>query len=327
MHGSDLGAKGGRASLLTRRGHLGWAALVLLCVLTGTGYALGLLGDWRELRSSLIKIVTLAQGDGDAEVSGAPASMDSGARQVEASRSAGRERADSSPPSNGAASGKAPANPPAEASERAQVERLMKLMEQSEATWAEGYKAERERADGIARDLATVRAELADRVAAEAALRAEVERMAKLLEAKEAKSATKPATEQEKSTGVVKDTASGRAELADGPAAAETSARAANEVTTATTTGPAMTDRLKTIPVPNPLPPTTTGRGDSSTTLFGFGSTAQRSVQVPSSAGAAKRERRGRTSIHMRTPANGLQKSANGRKASSSYDYRRSRVY
>ena len=97
-----------------------------------------------------------------------------------------------------------PAQVAAEPSERTQVERLMQLMGQSEATWAEGYKAERERADGIARDLASVRAELAARVAVETAVRAENARMAKLLKARKAEGTKKLAAERQKSESTAK---------------------------------------------------------------------------------------------------------------------------
>jgi hypothetical protein len=196
MHGSVFGAKGSRAR------NLGWAGLVLsaLAGLLSAGYALGLLGDWGELRPSLIKVVTSSPGDGNTNVTGKPTSINNSARAYIV------------------ASVETPANPPAEASERKQVERLLQLMQQSEATWAEGYKAERERADGIARDLASVRAELATRVAAEAALRAEVVRMAKLLGARETGS-KKLAADRKKSKGVVKDSASSAHALADRAAA------------------------------------------------------------------------------------------------------------
>jgi len=302
VHPSAFGAKGSKASHLTRRPNLGWAGLVLLSALVGllsAGYALGLLGDWAELRPSLTKIVTSSAGDGNTEVSGEPGSIDSGVRLFEASRFLERERADISGRASVDAPGETPANPPAEASKRAQVERLIKLMEQSEATWAEGYKAERERADGIARELASVRAELVNRAAAEAALRAEVARMGKLLAA--AGWTKKLAADQKKSKGVVKDSASMRAELADRAAAAEAFARAANEATTNITTGSAMTDRLETDAMPDPVQTTTMDQGGASTfaARFGFQSSPTASMQVSSSTGMAKRERR------MRKPANG----------------------
>jgi hypothetical protein len=221
VHPSAFGAKASKTSHLTQRRNLGWAGLAILSALVGllsAGYALGLVGDLAELRPSLTKIVRSSAGDANTEVSGETGSIDSGVRQFEASRFLERERADIGGRASVAAPGETPANPPAEASKGAQVERLIKLMEQSEATWAEGYKAERERADGIARELASVRAELANRAAAEAALRAEVARRGRLLEAAKTE---KLAADRKKSKGVVKDSASVRAELANRGAAAE----------------------------------------------------------------------------------------------------------
>jgi hypothetical protein len=107
---------------------------------------------------------------------------------------------------------------------------LIQLLEKSEATWAEGYNAERQRADGVAKDLATIRAELADRVTAEAAAREEVARMAKLLEAKETEWTSKLDAERKRSDGTAKDLAAVRAELADrAPAKASVSAEVAQQ--------------------------------------------------------------------------------------------------
>ena len=129
--------------------------------------------------------MTSSAGGGNTDVTGEASSIDGSARQVEASSVSERERVDSNARAAAAAPVKVPAGPPADASEGSQVERLIQLLEKSEATWAEGYNAERQRAEGIAKDLATVRAELTDRVTAEAAAQAEVARMVKLLEAKE----------------------------------------------------------------------------------------------------------------------------------------------
>jgi len=199
-----FGAKGSRAPRSTnRRGNLRWAGLVLfsaLVALLSAGYALGLLGDWGALQPSLNKVVTSSAGDGNTDVTGKPSSIDNS----EGTFVVG--------------SVETLANPPAGASERKQVERLLQLMAQSEKTWAEGYKAERERADGIARDLANVRAELTNRAVSEAALRAEVARMAKLLEAKETWN-KKLASDRKKSKGVAKDSASSGHTLTDRAAA------------------------------------------------------------------------------------------------------------
>ena len=232
-HGSDIEAEDGTANHLTRRANLGWAGLVLFLTVAGlltAGYTLGLFDDWAELRPSPPKIVTSSAGGGNTDVIDETRSIDISARQVEASSVSERERADSSARAAAAAAVEVPAGPPAEASERTQVERLIQLLEKSEATWAEGYTAERQRADGIAKDLATVRAELADRVTAEAAARAEVARMAKLLEAKETEWTNKLDAERKRSDGVAKDLASVRAELADrAPAKASASTEVAQQ--------------------------------------------------------------------------------------------------
>jgi hypothetical protein len=176
------------------------------------GYTLGLLGDWQQLRPSLTRFVTASVDNGDTGMNDELGSIDSGTREVEASRFDNSARASVS------------TQVAVEPSERTQVERLMQLMGQSEATWAEGYKAERERADGIARDLASVRAELTARVAAETAVRAENARMAKLLKARKAEGTKKLAAEQRKSESTAKDS-SIVAKRTDG-AAADASPRA-----------------------------------------------------------------------------------------------------
>jgi hypothetical protein len=306
--GSDYDAQDAKAPRLARRGNLHWAGLVLLLALAGlsAGYTLGLLGDWGQLGPSLTKIVTSSAGRGNTGVSGEPGSIDGAARQFEASSFSEQEGAD-----NSAAPVGTPTNPPAEASERTQVERLVQLLEKSEATWAEGYNAERERADGIARDLASVRAELADRVAAEASVRADVEQMAKLLEVKEAEWTNKLDTERERADRVAKELAGVHAELGN-RAAAEASGRAANDATANIKTGSAMTDRPTTVAMPDQVLTTMNRRSDSNfsdgdmlvTSIFGFRSRPRASTQV-SSLGMAKRERRGWKSVHLRKPASG----------------------
>ena len=62
---------------------------------------------------------------------------------------------------------------------------MTKLLEAKETEWTKRLDAEREKSAGLAKDLATVRAELADRVTAEASAGTEVAQMTKLLEAKE----------------------------------------------------------------------------------------------------------------------------------------------
>jgi hypothetical protein len=279
------------------------AGLVLLSALAGLlspEYMSGLLGDWEGSTPSATNLVKSSTGDGNTDLSGALGSIDSGARQIEASRLSKSQLADSGARASAAAAAKALVNPPVEGSERPQIERLIQLLDKSEATWAEGYNAERERADGIARDLASVRAELADRVAAETAARAEVARMAKLLEAKETDRAKKLAAEQDKSERLAKDAARVRAELPDG-AAGEIPAQAPKEATTAVTTGSAMTDRRKTVPA---LVRPTMDRDGGSTfaPIFGFGSKPRASKQVSISSGLLRRERHGSRSVRTRPP-------------------------
>src|SRR5436190_7608255 len=112
----------------------------------------------------------------------------------------------------------------AEASARMDVDQLAKLLDANEKEWTTRLNAERERSDGIARDLATVRAELADRIAAEASARMDVDQLAKLLDANEKEWTTRLNAERERSDGIARDLATVRAELAD-RIAAEASAR------------------------------------------------------------------------------------------------------
>ena len=62
---------------------------------------------------------------------------------------------------------------------------MTKLLEAKETEWTKRLDAEREKSAGVAKDLASVRAELANRVTAEASAGTEVAQMTKLLEAKE----------------------------------------------------------------------------------------------------------------------------------------------
>jgi hypothetical protein len=139
----------------------------------------------------------------------------------------------------------------AEASARTEVARMTKLLEANETEWAKRLEVERERSDGMAQDLAGVRAELAGRVTADASARTEVAQMAKLLEAKETEWTKKFDAERERSVGVAKDLATVRAELA-GRVTADASARTTSDLTTSIKTGSAMTDRLETVTVPDP---------------------------------------------------------------------------
>ena len=96
----------------------------------------------------------------------------------------------------------------AEASARTEVAQMTKLLEAKETEWTKRLDAERERSAGLAKDLATVRAELADRVTAEASARTEVAQMTKLLEAKETEWTKRLDAERESSAGLAKDLAS-----------------------------------------------------------------------------------------------------------------------
>jgi hypothetical protein len=216
--GSDIWAEDGRAPRSTRLRNLGWAVFVLLSILAGVltaGYTLGLLGDWQGSPISLTESVPSSAGGGNTNISSEAVAADTSARPLEAPGFPERARADSPPRAAVATPAQVGAGPPTDASARTQVEGLLKLLEQSEATWAEGYNAERQRAEGVARELAAVRAELTDLATAEAAARAEVARMAKLFEAKEAEWTSKLDAERKRSDGAAKDLATVRAELAD----------------------------------------------------------------------------------------------------------------
>jgi hypothetical protein len=226
-NGSDIKAEDGMGPRLTRWTNLGRAGLVILFTLAGlltAGYTLGILGDLGELSSSLTKIVTSFAGGSNTDITDPVDSIDSSARRFEASSSSKGENADTISRAVVADPVEVAASTTAEPSARMEVERLTWLLETSEAIWAEGHNAERERSDGIARDLASVRAELADRVAAEASARTEVAQMTKLLEAKETEWTKRLDAERESSAGLAQDLASVRAELAD-RVAAEASAR------------------------------------------------------------------------------------------------------
>ena len=140
----------------------------------------------------------------------------------------------------------------AEASARTEVAQMTMLLEAKETEWTKRLDAERERSSGLAKDVATVRSELADRVAAEASARTEVAQMTMLLEAKETERTKRLDAERERSSGLAKDVATVRSELAD-RVAAKASARTTNDLTTNIKTGSATTDRLKTVTVPDPV--------------------------------------------------------------------------
>jgi hypothetical protein len=155
----------------------------------------------------------------------------------------------------------------AEASVRAEAAQSAKLLEAKESEWTKKLDAERKRSDAVAKDLATVRAELATRATAETSARTEAAQTAKLLAAKDAEWTKKLETERERSAGVAKDLASVRAEFAN-RATAGASARTANGPTPSVNTGSAVADRQKTASAPEPLRVTTDrGGGSISTTV------------------------------------------------------------
>jgi hypothetical protein len=133
-----------------------------------------------------------------------------------------------------------------------EVAQLASLLEANEKEWTTRLNSERERSDGIARDLATVRAELADRITAETSARTEVAELASLLDANEKEWTTRLSAERERSDEIARDLATVRAELAD-RITAEASARVASDLTTNIKTESAITDRLKTVTVRDPL--------------------------------------------------------------------------
>ena len=88
-------------------------------------------------------------------------------------------------------------------------------LEANEKQWAAKLNAERERSNDVAQELATVRAELADRVNTEAAARHELADSTNRLEANEKQWAAKLNVERERSNDVAQEMATVRAELAD----------------------------------------------------------------------------------------------------------------
>ena len=89
---------------------------------------------------------------------------------------------------------------------------LEKWLKDNEMISAGALDAERERSDGIARDLAAVRSELADRITAEASARNEIAQLTKRLEASENEWTTRLTAERGSNSGSL---AAVRAELAD----------------------------------------------------------------------------------------------------------------
>ena len=87
-------------------------------------------------------------------------------------------------------------------------------LEANEKEWAAKLNAEREQSNGVARDLAAARAELAYRVKIDAVARKELADATQRLEANEKEWAAKLNAEREQSNGVARDLAAARAELA-----------------------------------------------------------------------------------------------------------------
>ena len=102
-----------------------------------------------------------------------------------------------------------------EAAARKELADSAKRLEANEKEWTTKLNAERERSNGVARDLAAARAELADRVNTEAAARKELADFAKRLEANEKEWTTKLNAERQRFDGAVGDLAAVRAEFAD----------------------------------------------------------------------------------------------------------------
>ena len=95
---------------------------------------------------------------------------------------------------------------------RRQIAYLEKWLKDNEMMSTGALDAERERSDGIARDLAAVRSELADRITAEASARNEIAQLTKRLEASENEWTTRLTAERGSDSASL---AAVRAELAD----------------------------------------------------------------------------------------------------------------
>src|SRR5438046_555471 len=217
----------GLAPPLTRRASLGrgFVAIAALIGLLVAGHTLRLLGDFGELRPSQTEIVTSVAGRDNKDLIDESSSIDHRAGRFGARIFSERDRADSTARDLADTTAEASARPEA----RMEVAQLAKLLDENEKEWTTRHNAERERSDGIARDLATVRAELADRIAAEASARMDVDQLARLLEANEKEWTTRLNSERERSDGIVRDLATVRAELAD-RITAEASARMAEDL-------------------------------------------------------------------------------------------------
>ena len=188
-----------------RRGVL---AVVALIGLLPAGYALGIFGDFAERR----RVIETSVDGGHKAPSDEASSIENRAVKLEAGGYLERARADSiaSDPDQAAFAG--PTTAEASPLDAAQ---LVKLVAAAETVSAGERDAEPKRSDGVAQELAIVRAELADRVAAEASARREVAQLARLLEVNEKIWAGALDAERERSDGIARELATVRAELAD----------------------------------------------------------------------------------------------------------------
>jgi hypothetical protein len=151
----------------------------------------------------------------------------------------------------------------AEASARKEIEQLTNRLATNEKEWATKLNAERERSDGAARDLAAVRAELADRNNVEASTRRDKTELEKLIKANETEWTSRLNAELERSEVIARDLATVQAELAK-RIAAEALAPPTNDFTSNIKSASVPTDRMATVTKQDPLR-VTIGRSDSST--------------------------------------------------------------
>ena len=151
----------------------------------------------------------------------------------------------------------------AEASARKEIEQLTKRLATNEKEWTTKLNAERKRSDGAARDLAAVRAELADRINVEASARRDKTELEKLIKANETEWTSRLNAELERSEVIARDLATVQAELAK-RIAAEASAPPTNDFTSTIKSASVPTDRMATVTKRDPLR-MTIGRSDSST--------------------------------------------------------------
>ena len=91
------------------------------------------------------------------------------------------------------------------ASARTEIEQLIQRLAANEKDWTTKLDAERERSRGLTRDLATVRAELAERIAAEASARGGILDLEKLSKANETEWTSRFPPELERSEGMAQD--------------------------------------------------------------------------------------------------------------------------